>query len=110
MFPKPTKKNVRKEALRQYKISREAYLRVHPWCEVAELCTTEGVDPWGHPRVYAGQATEIHHIQGRGENYLNEGTWLAVCHECHMYIHANPAWAYEQGYMERRNVNEDRDS
>jgi len=45
-------------------------------------------------------ATEVHHRRGRvGANLLDESTWLPVDAECHRDIHANPAWAYEQGYL-----------
>jgi hypothetical protein len=46
--------------------------------------------------------TDVHHKKGRGKYLLDESTWLPVCREHHDKIHANPAWAFEQGYLERR--------
>jgi len=48
------------------------------------------------------RAEEVHHIysgKDRNTHYLDVNTWLAVCRECHRYIHANPIWARENGYL-----------
>jgi hypothetical protein len=45
------------------------------------------------------QATDIHHIEGRGKNYLAVDTWMAVSRHWHNEIHNNPKWAREQGYL-----------
>lgn len=51
-----------------------------------------------------GRATEVQHLLGRvGPAYLDESTWLAMCRGCHAWAHANPAEAYAQGYLRRRN-------
>lgn len=45
------------------------------------------------------KSTDVHHIAGRGINYLNEDTWLATCRPCHDRIHREPIWAREKGYL-----------
>lgn len=46
------------------------------------------------------KATEIHHINGRENERLNdEEFWLAVTREGHLKIHENPKWAREKGYL-----------
>jgi hypothetical protein len=50
-----------------------------------------------------GAATEVHHRQTRAQGGSNALTnLLAVCGRCHRYIHANPAAAYEHGWLIRR--------
>jgi hypothetical protein len=47
-------------------------------------------------------ATEVHHKfsgKDRTQHYLDIKTWLAVCPECHRWIHANPKEARELGYL-----------
>lgn len=45
----------------------------------------------------SGEATDVHHKAGRGENLLKISTWIAVCRSCHTYIETNPAEAKEMG-------------
>lgn len=47
-------------------------------------------------------ATEVHHTYSgadRSKYYLDESTWVAVSREGHNYIHNNPIWAKENGYL-----------
>jgi len=85
----PIRKVSKKMAVikRQYMKQRAVFLEAHPWCE-----------------VYAGlgvqsPATDIHHMKGRGKYMLDETTWMAVCRGAHTYIHDNPSWAREMGYI-----------
>lgn len=57
------------------------------WCEVrAEGC-------WGH-------ASQTHHRKLRSQGGGNEPENLArVCTPCHVFLHANPAWSYERGWL-----------
>lgn len=72
--------------IRIYLKRREAFLRNNPWCI---RC--------------GGEATEIQHARGRvGGDLLNEATWRAMCHGCHMYVTEHPREAYEQGWSMRR--------
>lgn len=49
-------------------------------------------------------AGQIHHRQGRGGPDPHRlSNLISVCDHHHRYIHANPAWAYENGFMVRRN-------
>lgn len=44
-------------------------------------------------------STEVHHTEGRGEEYLEEGTWLATCRTCHKWVHGHPKDARELGFL-----------
>jgi len=47
-------------------------------------------------------ATEVHHKysgKDRNQYYLEVSTWLAVSRKGHNFIHDNPAWAKEKGYL-----------
>ena len=49
-----------------------------------------------------GPATEVHHTysgKDRAAHYLDVKTWLAVCRECHKWIHSHPAEARQLGYL-----------
>ena len=72
----------RKEG-REYAKKRSLFLTQLPLCEV---CMT-------------ANSTDVHHIAGRGINYLSEDTWLATCRKCHDKIHREPIWAREKGYL-----------
>lgn len=82
--PIPKKSSPRKEQDKVYNKARKAFLKLHPKCLAGFVgCTSK--------------ATEIHHKAGRvGLNYLNIGSWLAVCHHCHRQIELNPAQAKEK--------------
>lgn len=63
----------------------KAFLVANPYCQCVGC---------------ARPATQNHHRAGRnGSNYLDMATWMAVCAECHMEIHAFPAWAKKMGYL-----------
>lgn len=44
-------------------------------------------------------STDRHHAALRGPNYLNEETWIAVCRECHDWIHSNARAARVLGLL-----------
>lgn len=45
-------------------------------------------------------ATEIHHINGRENDRLNDFEfWIAVSRQGHIWIHANPREAREKGWL-----------
>lgn len=45
-------------------------------------------------------AQHEHHIKLRSRGGKNDpANLLSVCLRCHDHIHANPAWATEQGFM-----------
>lgn len=71
----------------QYHIQAVEYLRVNKCCQG---CMDH-------------RATEVHHTAGRvGDRLLDESTWMALCHPCHLLVHREPAWALERGYLVRR--------
>lgn len=55
--------------------------------------------------VCSGRAVHAHHVvprsQGRDDT---PGNLLAVCVECHDWIHSHPAAARERGWLRRRAV------
>ena len=85
-MPKTSKK--RSRITREYMKLRAKFLIENPHCE---WCKVElgGLVP----------ATEIHHRKGRGSFMLDTSTWYAVSHQGHLWIHSNPKYAYEKGYM-----------
>lgn len=61
-------------------------------------------NPLCQAKIYSGctgMATECHHVKGRTESLLTDtSNFLAVCHNCHHYIHnVNPKLAKEKGYL-----------
>jgi hypothetical protein len=44
-------------------------------------------------------AKDVHHKGKRGKNYLDKTLMVAVCRECHNWIHENPGKARELGYL-----------
>lgn len=76
---------------REYSIVRMRYLMEHPWCEACKK-----VRPIMSAAFGPGASTEIHHFRGKLHRLLNDSRFfLAVCRECHDFIHDN-------GYAARR--------
>ena len=68
---------------KEYSKKRSQFLTELPMCEVC----------------LRANSTDVHHIAGRGKNYLNKETWLSTCRSCHDKIHREPIWAREKGYL-----------
>lgn len=47
-------------------------------------------------------ATDVHHMKGRGEYHLSIDTWIAVCRKCHNWIEEHPKESIELGYSIKR--------
>lgn len=76
----------RKKQVQQYNKLRAQFLTDNPLCKVC-----------------GRMAGEVHHKAGRiGERLLDVDNFLAVCHDCHVKIEMNPAWAKENGYSKNR--------
>jgi hypothetical protein len=78
LSPKSSKKEKLDAA---YAVLRQSYLKNHPMCE-ARLpgCNLS--------------ASDIHHKHGRvGDLYLDDTEYIALCRNCHRWIHDNPAKA-----------------
>lgn len=84
----PVSKKMR-ETMDEYSKRRTAFLVVHSKCQAKLVGCT-------------GNATDVHHKAGRGENHLNISTWLAVCRSCHSWIELNPTEAKELGLSQTR--------
>lgn len=84
----PISKKMR-ETMDEYSKKRAAFLVVYSKCQAKLVGCT-------------GNATDVHHKAGRGENHLNISTWMAVCRSCHSWIELNPTEAKELGYSENR--------
>lgn len=78
------------EGLKVYKVERLKYLEKHPICEAkTNDCTKE--------------AQQIHHKKGRIGSLLTDPAYfLAVCHQCHVYIEVHPEEAKENGWSLER--------
>lgn len=68
-------------AVRVYLVRRRAYLEVNPNCAIG-----------------GEQATEVHHMQGRGSLLLDESKWLPLCRDHHRQVTENPRWAIAEGW------------
>jgi len=85
--PRVSAKRAKKDA--EYSKLRQRHLSVNNLCQVK-------VDGCSHI------ATDIHHTYAganRDAFYLVQSTWLAVCRNCHDWIHANPADARTIGWL-----------
>ena len=53
--------------------------------------------------VCVGEGVEAHHVKGRVGPLLTDTEWMMhVCRPCHEHAHANPAEAYDLGWLARR--------
>jgi hypothetical protein len=77
----------RKKMSLRYRTLRLYHLLRHPICQVDNCLSA---------------AMEIHHVAGRGRNYLNTDTFLAVCRKHHTAIHSSPNLAREKGLLAAR--------
>jgi hypothetical protein len=51
-----------------------------------------------------GTLHQVHHRKGRDGDLVDDETLLlGVCIFCHSYIHENPAISYQQGWLVKRN-------
>jgi hypothetical protein len=74
----------------EYGKKRKAFMALNPWCQVV---LEDG-------KRCRRRSTDCHHRKGRAAFYLDENTWMAVCHQCHEDIHTQKQkWAREKGYL-----------
>lgn len=74
----------RAKQVRCYSQLRAKHLKQHPRCQVCHLMASR----------------DIHHKAGRRGEMLNATEhWLAVCRECHDYIHQHPSVARRYGWL-----------
>lgn len=79
----------RKTENEQYWLLRDEFLKEHPDCQAkTETCTKE--------------STDVHHMIGRGKEYLNTKFWLSVCRNCHIFITDNPVEAIKRNFSYSR--------
>jgi hypothetical protein len=75
---------------KKYSKLRKAFLEEKPICE-AQLIGC------------AGTSCQVHHKAGRtGDLYLDVSKWLAVCHQCHVWIENNVTEAKKLGFSLNR--------
>ena len=87
----PLRRKPEDPAARAFRVAVRARCRGR--CEVGSPVCWGQTDP---------SFIHAHHIAGRG-SHDPVGNGLGACPPCHSYIHANPAIAYEQGWMRHRN-------
>ena len=52
--------------------------------------------------VCSGRPSERHHVLRRSQGGSDEAANTRdLCGRCHEFIHANPGWAYANGYLKR---------
>lgn len=122
---KPKRKGIRRMStkkaleLKEYTRLRAEFMAARPVCEVwlKENGWDTLVDGDGNPTgeyfngsnlivpaehllaIGAPRSEECHHREGRGKNYLNVSTWLAVSAEAHRRIHNRPGQARAAGWL-----------
>jgi len=85
----PLVSSKRKKKDQEYLKLRERYLTENPLCMVKVGGCTHN-------------ATDVHHKyagSNREAFYLVQSTWLAVCRNCHDFVHLNPKIAREMGWL-----------
>ena len=93
--PKPTvRKTLRTRSLKrqkqekEYSVRRKIFLENNPVCQIAisGVCTYH--------------STEIHHVNDRNGDKLNDETfWKATDRACNQWVHAHPKEARELGFL-----------
>lgn len=93
---------------------RLEFLKAHPFCQVwlrvmgdespGGLSEKYAIEHDGHFRINSipsqcPRATEIHHREKRGANYLKTETWMAVSRPNHERIENNKTWARQMGFL-----------
>ena len=74
-----------------YRKARIAFLAANPICSAHPILTGS---------VTNSRSVDVHHTRGRlAGAYLDETTWMAVCRECHDWIHQHPAKARQMGLL-----------
>jgi len=85
----PLRKVSKKRAkeLKTYDFLRVAFLTSRKFCEiVGPHCTRK--------------STEIHHVNGRNsDRLLNTTWWTPACRSCHSFLHDNPKYARDAGFL-----------
>lgn len=93
--PKPRKalkkvSSARAIAAKVYTAKRRVFLAENPMCQAHGII-------W--PGLPIPPADDVHHVAGRGLNYLRVETWLAVSRTAHDWIHAHPNTARILGLL-----------
>lgn len=100
-FPSATKvlnpKSPKRDVLdKLYSKLRVEFLSNNPFCKA-------------HLAGCTANSTDVHHKAGRGKNYLDRQTWVAVCRSCHDWIEKHPMQAKELGLSTSRLGEQDND-
>ena len=86
--PRIKLKSEKQKALdKAYLLMRKEYMDKNPLCnvKVSKDCFFN--------------ATDIHHMEGRGERTLTQLTWISTCRPCHTWIHEHPEEARILGFL-----------
>ena len=88
--PIPPRSQKRSKEERLYVAKRIIFIQEHPMCEahISGICTE--------------YATEVHHKHSgkdREQSFIDEKTWMAICRNCHNWIHNNSRDARELGFL-----------
>ena len=92
-YGKPIKKisDKQKEIIDEYKIVRDAYMKKNIVCEANFIGCT-------------GLATQCHHKipKHSKKTWLDDSEFMAVCFNCHDYIHVHDEEARKLGYLKSK--------
>lgn len=86
--PKPiakrSKKRMQKDA--EYTTLRFMFLTKNNKCQICKVATSQ-------------QVHHKHSGKDRDKHYLDVPTWMALCVQCHIDVHAEPAEARQKGFL-----------
>lgn len=78
----------RQKQEKEYSKRRKIFLENNPVCQIAI------------PGICTHHSTEIHHVNDRFGDRLNDETyWKATDRACHQWIHSHPKTAREMGFL-----------
>lgn len=101
-FPKPVKKKKLRRELRSKRKVDYALARIRFF---VQLATVQGTSVAMCEVCGEEAATQVHHKAGReGDDLTDINKFLGTCDGCQRHVHENPEWAFERGYMLRRNT------
>lgn len=88
--------------LNLYRKEAKEFLAHYPLCQACPVLVGAEIYPAPAGALCQNPTSEVHHKAGRVGNMLrNQAYWLAVCRDCHNWIHGNGKTAEALGLIIR---------
>ncbi len=93
---RPTPQQVRRrEAEAEHRAMSKRVREEEPWCQVGMRSLWRELGA-----ICTSESTDGHHVLSKGRGGPNERwNYLALCHPCHMWVHAHPKLAEAAGWL-----------